>query len=290
MAKDDFKALVHKLIKSPLYREFQRSFREATGLPLVLRVVEVWQPALHKTPHENQFCGMMAEHSGSCANCLREQERLVKGRAQTITCFAGLSETAVPVRLGQQTLGFLQTGQVMLRKPDQRRFTRISDQLAGWGMDLPRASKAWSNSRVMPPAQYQATIRLLTLYADQLASAANDFLLRQQNAEPPMIARAREFIRQHQTEDLRLEQVARAVNASRFYLCKQFKKATGLGFTEFLSRGRVERAKALLLNPQKRISEVGYEVGFRSLTHFNRSFRRFVGQSPTQFRTKRVRL
>lgn len=290
MAKDDSQKLIQQLTKSPLFREFQHSFREATGLPLVLRTKEAWNPPLHKTRHENPFCAMLAEHSGSCANCLREQERMVKGRAQTITCFAGLSETAVPVRLGEQTIGFLQTGQVMLRKPDRRQFNRTTAQLTKWGIDSERTRQAWRESRVVPPEQYRATIRLLALYADQLASAANELLLRLQNAEPPMITRAREFIRQHQTEPLRLEQVARSVNASRFYFCKQFKKATGLGFTEFLARGRVERAKALLLNPQKRISEAAYEAGFHSLTHFNRSFRRFTGQSPTQFRTKRAQL
>ena len=48
-------------------------------------------------------------------------------------------------------------------------------------------------------------------------------------------------------------------------------------FTEFLSRTRVESAKKLLLRPNLRISEIAYEVGFQSLTHFNRVFRKLVG-------------
>jgi AraC-like DNA-binding protein len=40
----------------------------------------------------------------------------------------------------------------------------------------------------------------------------------------------------------------------------------------------------LLLNPHLRISEIAYDVGFQSLTHFNRVFRQVVGQSPTAYR------
>ena len=47
-----------------------------------------------------------------------------------------------------------------------------------------------------------------------------------------------------------------------------------------------EKAKNLLLNPNLRISEVAYEIGFQSLTHFNRVFKKITGQSPTEFRSK----
>jgi AraC-like DNA-binding protein len=65
-----------------------------------------------------------------------------------------------------------------------------------------------------------------------------------------------------------------------------FKKATGMTFTDYLGRVRVEKAKNLLLNPHLRVSEIAYAVGFQSLTHFNRVFRALTGQSPTDFREK----
>ena len=54
----------------------------------------------------------------------------------------------------------------------------------------------------------------------------------------------------------------------------------------YVSRVRVEKAKNLLLNPNARVSEVAYEVGFQSLTHFNRVFRKIVGESPTEYRKR----
>ena len=76
------------------------------------------------------------------------------------------------------------------------------------------------------------------------------------------------------------------MHVSTFYFCKIFKKVTGMTFTEYLGRVRVEKAKNLLLNPHLRISEIAYAVGFQSLTHFNRVFRELTGQSPTDFRKK----
>ena len=115
---------------------------------------------------------------------------------------------------------------------------------------------------------------------------SNQVLVQNENAEPPMITRAKNFIKTNQAEDLSLGQVAKAVNTSTFYFCKMFKKATGLNFTEYLWRVRLEKAKNLLLNPNLRISEIAYEVGFQSLTHFNRVFKKVVGQSPTEYRDK----
>jgi AraC-like DNA-binding protein len=81
-----------------------------------------------------------------------------------------------------------------------------------------------------------------------------------------------------------LEEVAKAMHVSKFYFCKMFKKATGLTFTDYLGRVRIEKAKAFLLNPHLRISEIAYMVGFQSLTHFNRVFRNLTGESPSHFR------
>jgi AraC-like DNA-binding protein len=69
-----------------------------------------------------------------------------------------------------------------------------------------------------------------------------------------------------------------------FHFCKVFKKTTGLRFTDYVGRVRLEDAKTQLLNPNRRISEIAYDVGFQSLTQFNRMFKRVFGQSPTEFR------
>ena len=79
---------------------------------------------------------------------------------------------------------------------------------------------------------------------------------------------------------VRLEDIAKHLHVSTFYFCKQFRKHAGLRFTDYLARLRVERAKQTLQDPNKRVSE----VAFLSLPHFNRSFKRIVGTTPTLWR------
>jgi AraC-like DNA-binding protein len=285
------KNLIEALANSKLYQDYQRAFAETTGMPVCLRPVDSWQLPHHGHQKENPFCGIMSEKSRSCAACLQIQQKLAESASrfsQTVVCFAGMADTAVPVHLGDHLVGFLQTGQVFRKKPSEAQFERVAKMVQEWGVSLDKAElkRAFFNTRVLSPKQYESMVRLLSIFAEHLSMVSNQVVVHQQNAEPPTITRAKEFIAEHQGEDISLGQVAKAVNTSTFYFCKMFKKATGLNFTNYLSRIRIERAKNLLLNPNLRVSEIAFEVGFQSLTHFNRVFKKIIGQSPTEYRAK----
>ena len=281
--------MLEALISSKLYQEYERAFTEATGLPVALRPVESWQLPHHGKPNEGPFCALMAERSRACGSCLEVQEKLIQAATDgpaTGVCPAGLSDTVVPVRLGERLIGFLQTGQVFRKPPTQQQFERTARLLAEWGIATDRAAlrQAYFATRVVPARQHEAVIKLLSIFAQHLSILSNRILVQHENAEPPLITRAKAYLQEHQTESLSLGRVSKAVNSSPFYFCKLFKKATGLNFTDYLSRIRIERARNLLLNPNLRVSEIAFEVGFQSLTHFNRVFKNTVGQSPTRYR------
>ena len=153
-------------------------------------------------------------------------------------------------------------------------------------LDLTRLEEAYLNSKVLTQRQHAAVIRLLEIFGQQLSAAANRMTLQDAEAEPPMIRRAKAYIAGHYGDPVGLDEMARTMHVSTFYFCKMFKKATGLTFTDYLGRVRVEKAKNLLLNPHLRVSEIAYTVGFQSLTHFNRVFRKLSGESPTDLREK----
>jgi AraC-like DNA-binding protein/ligand-binding sensor protein len=283
------RSLIEALSNSKIFQDYERAFTEATGLPVALRAVESWQLPHHGQRNESPFCALVLETSRACASCLQVQEKLAAAavdEACTVSCPAGLCDTAVPVRLGDRLIGFLQTGQVFRKPPTRLQFERTRLLVAEWGVEVEPAKleQAYFNTRVVPSKQHEAVIRLLSVFAQHLSMLSNQVVLQQDNAEPPVIARAKEYIQEHQTENLRLGHVAKAVNTSTFYFCKMFKKVTGINFTDYLSRVRIEKSKNLLLNPNLRVSEIAFEVGFQSLTHFNRVFKKILGQSPTQYR------
>lgn len=283
------KRLVEQLSRSQIFKDYERAFSQATGLPLSLRPAEVWTFAHQGKVRQNPFCAIMSGQSRSCAACLEVQEKTSaasRDGAKTVVCFAGLCDTAVPVRIGAELVGFLQTGQAMVKSPTKSQFASVTRQLLAWGLkvDLKQLEEAYFQTRVLTPKQYEAVVRLLNIFAQHLSLVSNQLLVQQAHAEPPIIVQAKQYIQQHQGEEISLGAVAKAVNTSTFYFCKMFKKATGLHFTQYLSRVRIEKAKNLLLNPNLRVSEIAYEVGFQSLTHFNRVFKKLVGQSPTVYR------
>jgi AraC-like DNA-binding protein len=282
--------LIETLTHSQLYQDYEHAYTEATGLPVTLRPVETWQLPLHGKRKENPFCALMADKSRTCAACLQLQEKLAQSAMQetaTTTCAYGLCETAVPVKLGAQTIGFLQTGQVLRQRPTAATFQRAVKHASELGVDLDHdaAKDAFFSTPVVSQKKLDSVASLLAIFADHLSMKSNQVALLQSNAEPPVIAKAKQFIEEHHTEDISLGQVAQAVHTSLFYFCKLFKKVTGINFTEYVSRIRAEKAKSLLLNPNLRVSEIAYEVGFQSLTHFNRVFKKIVGESPTEYRS-----
>lgn len=281
--------VIGRLQSAQIFRDYQEAFETATGLPLVLRAAGSFQPPLHGSKQIASFCALMASTSRTCAACLQLQAQVEQEGAsdtRTLQCYAGLSESVVPVRIGEHVIGYLQTGQVLLRPPTDRSFKAALAQLEKWRgtIDVEQLRTAYFETRVLTKARYGAVLRLLASFAQHLSLLSNELMIKSVSAEPPAVARARAYIAEHLGEPLSLEQVAKAANMSAFYFCKVFKTATRLTFTNYIARARIEKTKQLLLNPHTRISEAAYEAGFQSLSQFNRVFRRVAGQSPSAYR------
>jgi AraC-like DNA-binding protein/ligand-binding sensor protein len=290
LRSDSNKQLIDTLRRSKLFRGYEQVFSEATGLPLALRPVDYWQLEHQGKKNENPFCALLAERPATLSVCLQAHEQMIQHTGDlphTVTCPFGLTETAVPIKLGQQTIGYLRIGQVLRHMPAKSDTTKVSRELERCGVRLSgEIRKAWAKNPLIPPDKYNAIVRLLAFFADQLSALSNQLMTEKNNAEPPLVLKAREYIDRHKTEELSLADVAKAAGASVFHFCKVFHKATGLKFTDYVARVRLEDARNRLLNPNLRISEIAYDVGFQSLTQFNRTFKRVFGQSPSEFRAR----
>jgi AraC-like DNA-binding protein len=285
------RAIVAQLKRSQIFRDYEQAFRETTGLPIALRPTEAFDLPHRGDPKESPFCVLMGKTNHSCAACLQLQRR-VEEEAQiepkTLKCFAGMCDSAVPVRVGDNLIAFLQTGQILLHAPGKAEFGKAVRELVKFGaeVDVKRLEEAYFQTRVITRKQYDSILRLLTIFAQHLSAVSNQLMVEEATAESPAIARARAYIAEKHADELSLSEVSQVVNMSAFYFCKTFKKATGMTFTDYLARVRIEKVKNLLLNPHKRVSEAAYEAGFQSLSQFNRVFRRIAGESPSVYRER----
>jgi AraC-like DNA-binding protein len=93
-----------------------------------------------------------------------------------------------------------------------------------------------------------------------------------------------DYIEQHVTEQFGLKQLARRAGYAPSYLSSLFNRATGQGLAQYISRKRIALAQELLHSTNMKVVEICYDVGFRDLAHFNRTFKKVVGVTPNQYR------
>jgi len=283
---------VRQISQSRIYQDYEWAFAKTTKLPLELYSIDACREVRRiRGNYANPVCAILAEANKTCAACLEVRRKLAGediSDTQMVTCFAGLTYTSVPLKFHDRVIGILQTGQVFLGAPSARRFKKIATRVISSGMklNLSRLEDAYFRSRAVSADQYRAVVRLLEIFAEHLSLIFNQIALHERNRDSRIVRRAKDYIADHKFEPIKLEQIARALNVSTFHFCRRFKLETGLTFVEYLSRVRIEQAKLLLHNTHLPISEIAYEIGFQSLTHFNRTFRKLVGTSPTEYRSR----
>lgn len=280
-----------QLARLPVVKRYAEAFRKATGV--TLSMVPPAEPAQRCALEcgENEFCSLSAgtlEGYGACSETrLRAQRGAASQRApKQVVCYAGMTEVAVPVVVRELHVATLLCGQVFRREPTQRDFDMVL-KFIGAGQDrawVARLRTAYFGIRSVNAERFEAVVELLSLFARLLADHIENHVAESSPADPPAVASAKRFIRDHRDEPIALAQVVDHVRVNRFHFCKIFKKATGMTLTEYVTRVRLERAKALLRDPALRISEVVFASGFGSIPRFNSVFKLHTGMAPTTYR------
>ncbi len=207
-----------------------------------------------------------------------------------LTCPNGLCLMAAPLLWHEQLVGYLETGQVFCSQPTSAQFGRVSRQLAACGLRIPQQKlrKAYFATKHLSPRQAAGVLSLLALCSQHLVGLAEKFSADETRAESPVLSRARQYIQANYASNLRLAEVARACKIGKFQLCRLFTRSTGTSYADYVSQVRIGKAKELLLNPNLRVAEIGFGVGFQSVTHFDRVFKRLMGESPREYRRRLV--
>ena len=237
----DHQELFEALSNSKMYSDYLDAFGKATGVPLILHQGGECKFVLNPKTERIPFCTLMAHTKRACAECYKlssELEPRLAGEARALYCFAGLCEAEIPVRLGKNVIGFLQTGQVLLSDPSRKELNRIAKTLLDWGteVDLKRLEEYYFSLRVLSSEQYHSLLRLLSVFAEHLAACANRFRMERKPARSGPIVKAKRLVQERFQERVSLKEVAAAVNVSATYFSRLFRQATGMTFVDFVAR------------------------------------------------------
>jgi len=125
-----------------------------------------------------------------------------------------------------------------------------------------------------------------------LVSRTHRLLDDAQNAAPEntTIAQIKEYIsKNYKNELLSVKDISSHVFLSVSYVCTFFKNETGKTLNQYLTEYRMERAKELLADPQYKISEISSMVGYSDGNYFGKSFKKYTGLTPSEYREKMTR-
>lgn len=93
-----------------------------------------------------------------------------------------------------------------------------------------------------------------------------------------------QYIRDHFTEPISLEDIAEVAYMTPTAFCKFFKNKTQKTFSNFVNEVRIGYACKLLFNEDLTVSQICYKSGFNNLTSFNTNFKRFKKTSPSAYK------
>ncbi len=245
------------------FRHYADSFWKATGmeLDLVYADGEPWNSVAGrvKSPSCREHT-LDAQEAGLCEQCFRDACRVAlrQQKFHTVTCFAGRSFSVCPLDEFDGAGILLLTGRV--QKNDAGGAGAISTMA------------------------YQGSLDLIELFLPYLRLRLHMELLLSARDFPKVVRDACRYIDENFANKITVAGVAAACGVSEDYLSHSFSKQTGNRLSRYVAAVRIGHAMCLLKNENLGIAEIAFEVGFQSLSQFNRSFRKLSGINPSEFR------
>jgi AraC-like DNA-binding protein len=102
------------------------------------------------------------------------------------------------------------------------------------------------------------------------------------------LSKVYELIEDELAGSLSLERLAASIGFSVRHLCRSFRASSGLSLHQYIVGRRIERAKALINKSELSLEEIAEAVGFAHHAHMTATFRRLIGATPVQFRSRQV--
>lgn len=108
--------------------------------------------------------------------------------------------------------------------------------------------------------------------------------MEEETSYSPQVQEAIQYLNEHLHKPLTMRDTAEHLHMNASYLSVLFKEQTGLTFSEYLTRKRVQRAKELLSGTRLTIAEIADQAGYQTSKYFVKVFRSLEGVSPGQYR------
>ena len=144
-----------------------------------------------------------------------------------------------------------------------------------------------------PPLRVSQLIEILVElsanYTARPLSQQTQFHLPHSASEQARINQVIAYIMDHLDQSLTVNRLANYCFMVPQAFCRWFRKHTGFSFITYLNKTRIEAACQILLTSDIAVKQIAYQVGYESISHFNRTFKKYTGHSPLGFKREYLR-
>lgn len=260
--------------------KLMKDFYILTGIRVVLYDDE-YRQLLSWPENDCAFCSAIKQHPELCRKCTESdlhsfhecdsQKKLI-----LYQCHAGLIEAAVPLISNHIIIGYLMFGQIGVADSHPELRSRLQRYVRQYDVTLPSSINDIPLKAIRQIRAAGTIMQAFTSYTLSNETVA----FRSQN----FTEKLRGYLLSHLSDPLDVDTVAAALGISRSKLYIECSKYLGTGIAEYIRQLRIDRAKELLRDTDKSITEIAADVGFDDYNYFCRVFKKSAGYPAKKYR------
>ncbi len=235
--------------------------------------------------HYNKYCMCLKSDVKTREVCIQKQFKVLEKSENGAfygKCWAGVEEYVFPVKNGEKAIGFISIsgyrGQI---KDAEKRVLEIAKQ---YGFDKEGLQRKYDSLQTtVPTMDYLNTIiSPLCLMFEMLYKETPE--RSQTPNDDSLYAKILNYLIYNYTKNISLDDIADAMHYSKTYIRQLFKEKNDLSIHQYLTMLRIKRAKELLLNSNRSINKISYDVGYSDPNYFSNVFKKETGLRPKEYR------
>lgn len=247
--------------------------------------------------HDSTFCKFVKTSHQGFRYCLKCKYRSIHRASQqdetyVSQCFMGITEIVKPVFINNRIASVIYLGNLLDQKKENEIKDKVVKRSKSIGISPEKMLERLKLVQPVDAASLEEYIKIVDLihssiqFAHSFSNRADRIVENHSNisANYWLTQAVIDFVHANYYMDIRMEHIANLHSVNPNYLRCKFKKESGMCFTEYLNKVRIENAKRLLQNTGLSVIDVSVRMGFNNVTYFNKMFKEFVGITPTAFR------
>lgn len=216
-----------------------------------------------------------------CASCDREacQKSRQEHKMITYRCHAGLTETVTPIMHEKAVMGYIMLGQLLQTESYEKSWAALEPALSKYPVDLAALKTAYFKKRSYSSEKIIAAAKIMEACSGYIYLSRIIVL-----KEDALAAKLEKYISDHLNEPLNADLLCRELCISKTRLYELSEHSYGTGIAQHIRDLRIERAKLLLEESDKKIGEIADLCGFTDYNYFTKVFKRATGLTPREHR------